>query len=138
MSELDDRVARVVALTRRLTDALDADRAALERAAPQTMRTIEPETQQLVAQYGREVSAIRAQLKHLPPPSRAALTKVTSSLHEALLLHERRVSRVRRASEGMIRAIVDDVERRKRLTRIYAPGAAARPSPGAMLYNGVV
>jgi hypothetical protein len=59
-------------------------------------------------------------------------------LHEALALHERRLTRVRRASEGMVRAIVEDVERRRRVTRTYAPRPSARTAAPAMLYNGVV
>ena len=134
----EERIERVLILTRRLTDALLADIDALERGRPGEMRTIVPETQQLLSHYAREASALKAQLRNLPSVVRASLTKATARLHDALTLHERRLSRVRRASEGMIRAIVDDVEQRKRLTRTYAPRPSARPAPGALLYNGVV
>jgi primosomal protein N'' len=134
----DERVERMLVLTRRLADALHADIAALDRGHPLEMRTIVPETQQLLSHYAREAAGLRTQARLLPQESRAKLIAETEKLHEALALHERRLSRVRRAGEGMIRAIVDDVERRKRVTRTYAPRPSARPaSSNAMLYNGV-
>jgi hypothetical protein len=138
MTPTDERIERMLILTRRLTEALYADIDALERGRPAEMRSIVPETQQLLSQYAREATGLRTQLRLLSADVRGRLTNETAKLHEALGLHERRLSRVRRASEGMIRAIVDDVERRKRVTRTYAPRPAARPAASAMLYNGVV
>jgi hypothetical protein len=138
MTPNDERIERMLILTRRLTDALYADIDALERGRPAEMRSIIPETQQLLSQYAREATGLRTHLRLLSADVRGRLTNETAKLHEALGLHERRLSRVRRASEGMIRAIVDDVERRKRVTRTYAPRPAVRPAPSAMLYNGVV
>jgi len=137
MTANDERIERMLILTRRLTEALYADIDALERGRPAEMRSIVPETQQLLAQYAREAAGLRTQIKLLPSEVRIRLTSTTAKLHEALGLHERRLSRVRRLSEGMIRAIVDDVERRKRVTRTYTPRPATRPAPGAMLYNGL-
>jgi hypothetical protein len=137
MTPNEEKIERMLLLTRRLTDALYADIDALDRGRPAEMRTIVPETQQLLAQYAREAAGLKNQIRMLPSALRESLTGVTAKLHEALAVHERRLSRVRRASEGMIRAIVDDVERRKRLTRTYTPRPVNRPAPGAMLYNSV-
>jgi len=137
MSALEEKIDRVLALTERLTAALLADIDALERGKPSEMRSIDPETQQVVARYARETASLRPHLKCLPAALRGRLVDTTTRLHDALGRHERRVARVRHASEGMIRAIVDDVERKKRLTRPYAlrrVGAA----PASMLFNGVV
>jgi hypothetical protein len=138
MNASEEKIERVLLLTSRLTDALLADLDALARGRPDEMRSIVPETQQLLGQYAREAASVKAQAKLLPPDARKRLTAATAKLHDALAQHERRLSCVRRASEGMIRAVVEDVERRKRMTRPYAPRAAARPAPTAMLYNGVV
>jgi hypothetical protein len=137
MTPLEEKADRVLTLTRRLTEALLGDINALDRGCPSEMKTIVPETQNLLSVYAREAASLKAQIKLLPAESRKTLTVAAEQLHEALALHERRLSRVRRASEGMIRAIVDDVERRKRITRTYGPRLSAKPSPAAMLYNGV-
>ena len=138
MNGSEDSIARVLALTSRLTEALRADIDALDRGAPALMRTTAPDMQNLVGLYAREVACVRPIVKSLPATICRELAAATTALHDALAQHERRVSRVRNASEGMIRAIVDDVERKKRLTRTYSLQPSARPTPGAMLYNGVV
>jgi hypothetical protein len=137
MTPLEEKADRILTLTRRLTEALLADIDALNRGCPSEMKTIVPEIQQLLSVYAREAASLKPQVKLLTPESRRELMSAAEKLHEALALHERRLSRVRRASEGMIRAIVDDVERRKRITRTYGPRPSAKPSTGAMLYNGV-
>ena len=138
MTSHEEKIERMLILTRRLTDALYADIDALERGRPAEMRTILPETQQLLAHYAREAAVVKTQARTLPADIRATLTVATVRLHEALALHERRLTRVRRASEGMIRAIVDDVERRRRVTRTCTSRPSARAATPAMLYNGVV
>jgi hypothetical protein len=138
MTASQEKIERMLVLTRRLTDALHGDIDALERGRPAEMRTILPETQQLLAHYAREAAVIKAQARTLPADMRATLAEATVKLHEALALHERRLTRVRRASEGMIRAIVDDVERRRRVTRTYGPRPTPRAASAAMLYNGVI
>lgn len=136
MNQIEERAERVLALTKRLADALQGDLEALERGRPAEMRSILPEIQQSLSQYAREAAAVKAQVKMLPPGTRAKLSDATKKLHEALARHERRLTCLRNASEGMIRAIVDDVERKRRVTRTYGPRAGVR-APGAMLYNGV-
>ena len=139
MSENESRVERIVAMTERLTEALEADIAALDRGKPAEMPSIAQEMQQLTSLYGREVASLKAtRLNALPAPARATLTAATKRFHETLSLHGRRLSCVRNASEGMIRAIVEDVERKRRMTRTYAPGTTSPRAPGAMIYNGVV
>jgi len=138
MSPAEEKIERMLVLTRRLTEALMADMDALDRGKPAELRTIVPETQQLLSVYAREAASIKTQARMLPTILRGKLTAATAGLHEALALHERRLTRVRRASEGMIRAIVEDVERRKRITRPYGSKPSARPAAGAMLYDGRV
>lgn len=140
MTAPNPRIERVIALTERLTEALKADIAALEQGRPREMRTIEPETQQLAALYGREAGTINAAaIKTLPAQTRAKLTEATSRFQEALKLQQRLITRMKNASEGIVRAIAADVERKRNVTRPYgrSPMPALRPA-SALLYNGVV
>jgi hypothetical protein len=102
------------------------------------MRTIEPETQQLAALYGREAASITAAtIKMLPAPVRARLTEATARFQEALKLQQRLITRMKNASEGIVRAIAVDVERKRNTTRPYGRSPMPRPA-SALLYNGVV
>ncbi|HEY1615355.1 MAG TPA: hypothetical protein VGF97_16865 [Rhizomicrobium sp.] len=127
----------VRALTERLTTALEADIAALEKARPQEMRSVEPEMQQLAAVYAREAQALRAQLAQSgakPPP---ALVTATKAFRDALNRQTRMLTRLRGATEGMIRAIAEDVEKRRSVTRPYGASLAPGRQPNALLYNNV-
>ena len=140
MSAPNPKIERVLALTERLTEALKADIRALEQGRPREMRTIEPETQQLAALYGREAGSINAAtIKTLPAPVRTKLAEATARFQEALKLQQRLITRMKNASEGIVRAIATDVERKRNATRPYGrtPAPAARPA-SALLYNGVV
>ena len=139
MTAPNPRIERVIALTERLTEALKADIKALEQGRPREMRTIEPETQQLAALYGREANSINAAtIKTLSAPVRARLTEATARFQEALKLQQRLITRMKNASEGIVRAIATDVERKRNATRPYGrtPMPASRPA-SALLYNSV-
>lgn len=133
------KIERLLALTERLTEALEADIAALERGRPREMRSPGAEVQQLTALYSREAAGFQpAVVKALPPEARARLTEATARFREVLARHGRILTRVRTATEGMIRAIAEDVAKRKSAQRPYAPATLAKPtSAGALLYNRV-
>jgi hypothetical protein len=132
-----DRIERVIMIAERLIAALEADIAALERGTPQAMKTIDPEIQKLSALYAREAGALNATAaKAAPPDLSAKLTATTARFREVLLLQTRILTRVRNASEGIIHAVAQEVDRRRAITRPYGrtPTATARPT-GAMLFN---
>jgi hypothetical protein len=134
------KIERLMALTARLTEALQTDIAALERGRPREMRSPTLEVQQLTALYSREAASITpAAIKTLPKEAQDKLTEATRRFREVLALHGRKLMRVRTLTEGMIRAIADDVAKRKAQQRPYAPMQTAKPSsPGAIIYNNVV
>jgi hypothetical protein len=139
MNAPNPKIERVLALTERLTEALKADIKALEQGRPREMRTIEPETQQLAALYGREANAINAAtVKTLPAQTRAKLADATRRFQDALALQSRLLTRMKNASEGIVRAIATDVERKRNATRPYGPTPTQSPRPvSALLYNSV-
>jgi hypothetical protein len=56
-----------------------------------------------------------------------------------LQLHARMLTRVKNASEGMVRAIANEVERMNAPTRTYGPRPGYKPqSSGAMVFNRIV
>lgn len=134
----DAKAARLITMTERLTDALRADIAALERGRPREMRSIEPGMMQLAALFGRESAAFNiAMTKSIPAATRAQLIESTKRFKETLAAQTRLVSRIKTISEGMIHAIAEDVARKKSAAKPYAPNTAKPRSPGAMVYNGL-
>ena len=140
MSGDSERIERLVKMAERLIEAIEADIAALKAGQPQAMRTTEPEIQRLSAQYGREAQGLTADAaKSAPAPLRSRFTETTRKFRELLQLHARLLTRVRNASEGMIKAIAAEVDRRAAPTRTYNPRAASYGKPPqAMVYNNVV
>jgi hypothetical protein len=137
---IDPKIERVIHMAERLIEALEADITALENGKPAEMRTTHPEIQKLSAIYGKEAAGISLDAaKEASAPLRANLLAVTKRFAEVLSRHSRILVRVKNASEGMIRAIAEEVDRKNASTRTYGAQPAAVPKqPGAMIFNGVV
>ena len=140
MSEARVKIERVISLTDRIADMLGADITALERGSAKELRTNDPTVQQLTVLYAREAGSVNAALvKTLPPELRSKLTASTKRMTETLKRHQRIITRVKNASEGMIRAVAGEVERRRNSQRVYTRVPAAKPqSSGSLLYNNVI
>lgn len=140
----DPRIARLIAMAERLSAALSADVAALEQGRPREMKSLDPEIQKLTAVYGREAATLNhAAIDAAPAEERARLFAATKRFRDVLSLHGRVLTRIRNASEGLIKAVAVEVERHVSRARPYVPPAYAAkhasPRPAAaMLYNRVV
>jgi hypothetical protein len=140
MNEARIKVERVISLTDRIADMLGADIAALEKGSARELRTNDPTVQQLTLLYAREAGTVNAAIvKAVPAELRQKLTASTKRMNDTLKRHQRIITRVKNASEGMIRAVASEVERHKSFQRNYARVPAARPqSSGSLLYNSVI
>lgn len=140
MNPENARIARLVAMAERLIVALEADITALESGKPKEMRSTDPEIQHLCAMYQREAASFNpAQAKSAPRELMARLTETTKKFRDLLMRHARILTRVRNASEGMIQAIAEEVDRRRAPLRTYAPAQVAKPRAAtAMVFNSVV
>jgi hypothetical protein len=134
------KIERLLALTARLTEALNEDIAALERGRPREMRSHKPETQQLLALYSREVQSLSlAAAKNLPQEAQHRLRDATDKFRETLAMHNRVLTRVKTCTEGMIRAIAEDVAKKRALQVPYAAPVNVKPrTTPAIVYNNVV
>ncbi|HSM96995.1 MAG TPA: hypothetical protein VLT91_13185 [Rhizomicrobium sp.] len=134
------KIERLILLTDRLSEMLGADIRSLEGANAKALRSVEAQFQQLMLVYTREASSLNAAvLKSVAPELRDKLTQSAKNMNDLLARHQRLVTRVRNASEGIIRAIAKEVERRQVSQRSYARVPAARPqTAGAMVYNSVI
>jgi hypothetical protein len=134
------RIERLIAMAERLIVALESDIAVLQAGKPQALATTEPEIQRLTAQYGLEAQNFDPRLAQSAPPTlRQRFIAITAKFREVLQLHTRMLTRVKNASEGMIKAIAAEVERANAPMRTYGPRPGYGPkSSGAMVFNKVV
>ncbi len=134
------KIDRLILLTDRLSDMLGADIKALEMGTVKDLNSVEHTFQQLMLTYTREAASVNAVvIKAIPPELRQKLMQSAKAMNDLLKRHQRLVTRVRNASEGMIQAIAKEVERRQTSQRSYARVPAARPqTSGAMVYNSVI
>ena len=134
------RIERLIAMAERLTEALECDIAVLKSGNPAALRTKDPEIQKLTLLYGREAQGFDPRLaQNAPAPLRARFLAITGRFRDVLRLHARMLTRVKNASEGMIKAIAEEVNRMNAPLRTYGPRPGAAPkSAGAMVFNRVV
>src|SRR5690348_6363904 len=134
------RIERLISLAERLITALESDIAELKNGRTATLKTTDPEIQKLTALYTREAQGFDPRIAQSAPPTlRQRFVAITAKFREVLQLHARMIARVKNASEGIIRAIADEVERNNAPMRTYGPRLGYKPqSSGAMLFNRVV
>lgn len=136
----DARIERLIGMAERLVAALESDIAVLKAGKPAALRTADPEIQRLTASYGREAQGFDVRIAQAAPaPLRGRFVAITSKFREVLQLHTRLLAAVKNASEGMIKAIAEEVHRNNAPMRTYGPRPGAAPqSSGAMVFNSVV
>jgi hypothetical protein len=127
-------------MAERLIAAIEADIAALKAGRPQDLCTTDPEIQRLSALYSREAAGLDpVRAKAAPSELRRKFFDTTAKFRDVLALHARLLTRVRNASEGIVKAVAEEIERRRAPTCLYAPVASyARPHAAAMVYNRII
>jgi hypothetical protein len=136
----DPRIERLISLAERIIAALESDITALKEGRPNALATNDPEIQKLTAIYGREAKGFDPKLaENAAPTLRQRFFAITAKFREVLQLHARMLTRVKNASEGIIRAIAQEVDRANAPMRTYSPRPGYKPpSAGPMVFNKVV
>ena len=108
----DPRIERLIGLAERIITALETDIAILKEGGHQALATADPEIQKLTVIYGREAQGFDVRIAQSAPPTlRQRFITITAKFRDVLQLHTRMLTRVKNASEGMIRAIATEVDR---------------------------
>lgn len=136
------RLEQLLTVSKRLIDAISGDIAALERGAFGELKTTDPEIEKLCAFYGREVRSLKAEgpIKGVPKPLLSALRETGGQLDTLLIRHERLLAAMREASEGLVQAVAEGVEKLRSGSRPYGqkPVPKHAPASGAIVYNKVI
>ena len=136
------RLEQLLTVSGRLIEAVAADIAALEQGKFGDLKTTDPEVERLCAFYGREVRALKSEggVKRAPAALLAAMRKSGAQLDRLLKHHEHLVGAMREASEGLVKAVAQGVEKIRTGDAPYTPVSKAKhaSSSGAIVYNKVV
>jgi hypothetical protein len=136
------RLEQLLTISGRLIEAVGADITALEKGEFGELRTTDPEIERLCAFYGREVRALKAEggIKRAPASLLAQMRESGAQLDRLLKHHERLVGAMREASEGLMKAVADGVDKIRTGDAPYTPVPKAKQvaASGAIIYNKVV
>jgi len=138
-----ERVELLIKLTERLTALLEQETMLFEARRPRDAVAFQPEKTELATLYRHESARVGKDpslVGGAPPPRRAALAAATQAFHHALAANQYAGEALRTISEGIVRAIAEEVARRRSGAPSYGPGstAAAQPAGAAITLNQTV
>lgn len=133
------RVRQLVQLTRQLTDRLSLETAAFEERRPQDVAGSLAETQEMANLYRRDTAHVKANpalLAGAPASDRTDLIRATEVFNTVLARHALAVEAARMISEGLVRAIAQEVTASRTPAAAYtADGSAAQSDGRAVALN---
>jgi hypothetical protein len=125
-NDANDLVDQLTLLTRRLADIAERQAALFEASRFGDAQTLNDEASRLAATYALETQRISRDssiLSGVDPALKLALTAETERFRTALMAHERSIERRRVISEGLVRAIAEEVVAARAPSVTYGPGA---------------
>jgi len=135
-----DRVDQLIVLTQRLTELIALEAAAFEQRRPHEAAKYMEETSRLANLYRHESARVRADprlVKEAPAAQRAALTRATEAFDAVLARQGRAIEAARTVTEGLVRAIAEEVSAQRSETAGYGAAGArsAGTPPTAIAFN---
>jgi hypothetical protein len=127
-----DRVEQLILLVERLTDLIAYQCQCFERRRPQDAAPTMEETSRLANLYRHESTRIRAEpalVMAAPTELRQRLTRAAEAFDAVLHRHGRAVNAARVVTEGLVRAIAEEVANQREQRSGYGP--TARPPASA-------
>ncbi len=128
----------MVALTERLTQLLADQARAFEQYRPQAAAATLPQVAQLTADYRAGSAHVRAnpQLLHAAAPElRARLLRTTEAFDAVLQRQGRALAASKTVTEGLVKAIAEEIAAQRSVGQAYGPGATRRPLATAITLN---
>jgi len=131
----EENVRRLIVLTEQLTERMRLDADAFEAHRPHEAAARIDETQRLANLYRHESDRVRqdpALVMGAPAPLRQRLAKASEAFETALARHGRAVFALKTLTEGVVRAIGEEVARARAAAQGYGPGARMATPSGAI------
>lgn len=130
-SDAADRVDQLIILTERLTDLIAAEAKAFETRRPQDAAANVEETQRLANIYRHESMRVRAEPQLVfgaPVELRRRLIRATEAFDAVLARHGRALEAAKTVTEGLVRAIAEEIASQREQASGYGPAAVAPAS----------
>ena len=129
-----ENVERLIVLTERLTEVLAADAKAFEARRPHEATARLEETSRLANLYRHESTRVRGDptlVASAPVETRQRLIRATEGFEAVLARHGRALYAAKEVTEGVVRAIAEEVAEARSAGAAYGPGARTQPVTGA-------
>jgi hypothetical protein len=130
---MNERIDTILDLTRRLSALVEREIALIQAHEPHRLSEHEEERSRLSLLYSREMQSLRAD----PEAARRAeqerlrqLKDETRAFNETLDRHQRLVSRMRRVTEGIVKAVADEAARQAAPRTTYGMSGYTAPNRG--------
>lgn len=137
--DAEDRAGQLIQLTERLTDRLASETLAYEGHRPQDAAQGIAETARLANLYRHEAARVKMDpslVAAAQPETRRRLLRATEAFEAVLARHGRAVYAARQISEGLVKAIAEEVTRTRSAAAGYgAQGRTAQASAAAIALN---
>jgi hypothetical protein len=121
-----DRVDQLIILTERLTELIALEAQAFEQRRPQDVAPHIEETARLANIYRHESSRVRANpvmVEKAPHDQRTRLIRATEAFDAVLARQGRAIAAAKSVTEGLVRAIANEVAAQRQQAACYGPGA---------------
>ena len=131
-----DRVEQLIVLTERLAERLSDETLAFEARRPHEVAKGSPETQRLANLYRHESARIRgnpALIAGAAKERREALRQVTVTFEAVLARHGRALGAAKTITEGLVRAIAEEITAQRAGAAGYGPTAKAPAANGSAI-----
>ena len=133
-SEAKSRVDQLTGLTERLTELISAECRAFEERKPHDAAATLDETSRLANLYRHESTRIRgnvALVQAAPLENRLRLMRATEAFESVLARHGRALEAAKTITEGIVRAVAEEVADNKATGAGYGPSAAKASATAA-------
>ncbi|MDB5441369.1 MAG: flbY [Caulobacteraceae bacterium] len=125
---MSEHVEAMIALTERLTAAIAEDAKSFEARKPQEVAARMAETGALANQYRHDSMRLRGApevMSQAPMEMRLRLIRVTEAFDAVLARHGRALEAAKTVTEGLVRAIAEEVASQRSPSSGYGPAAKA-------------
>jgi hypothetical protein len=132
-NDATDRVDQMILLTERLTELIALEAQAFEQRRPQDAAVYIEETSRLANVYRHESVRIRNNttlVSAAPPAQRQRLVRATEAFDAVLARQGRALMAAKTVTEGLVRAIAEEVASQRERRSGYGP-TAMRPASSA-------
>jgi len=130
-----DRAVALNKLTERLTSLIEEETRLFDQKRPHEALHFQAEKSDLATIYRHEVSLAgrdKTRLAGASPSAKQSLRRATERFHEALAKNGQAVEALKTITEGVVKAVADEAQRRRQNQAGYGPGAAQKAPQSAM------